>query len=100
MLKTPQKGFTLIEVLVVVSIIGLLASIVLVGLGGFRSQGRDAKRIADLKQTQNALELYYTKCQHYPGDAACALDTSMTWAKLDTAVKGAGLGITSFPKDP
>jgi len=100
MLKTPQKGFTLIEVLVVVSIIGLLASIVLVGLGGFRSQGRDAKRIADLKQTQNALELYYTKCQHYPGDAACGLGDPGDWAGLGSAVAGAGIGVSKIANDP
>jgi prepilin-type N-terminal cleavage/methylation domain-containing protein len=53
-----KKGFTLIEVLTVVAIIGLLASIVLVGLGSFRTRGRDTRRIADLRSTQNALELY------------------------------------------
>ncbi len=54
-----KKGFTLIELLVVVSIIGLLASIVVVSLGGARSQGRDAKRQADLRQIQTAQELCY-----------------------------------------
>ena len=52
-----KKGFTLIELLVVVSIIGLLASIVVVSLGGARSQGRDAKRQADIRQIQTAQEL-------------------------------------------
>ena len=52
-----KKGFTLIELLVVVSIIGLLASIVVVSLGGARSQGRDAKRHADIRQMQTAQEL-------------------------------------------
>lgn len=52
-----KKGFTLIELLVVVSIIGLLASIVVVSLGGARTQGRDAKRQADIRQIQTAQEL-------------------------------------------
>lgn len=61
-----EKGFTLIELLIVVAIIGLLASAVLVGLGGFRARGRDARRIADLRETRKALELYYIKNNKYP----------------------------------
>lgn len=53
-----QKGFTLVELLVVITIIGILATIVTVSLGGARSRARDTKRIADLKQLEVALELY------------------------------------------
>ncbi|MDP3645700.1 MAG: prepilin-type N-terminal cleavage/methylation domain-containing protein, partial [bacterium] len=52
------RGFTLIELLVVIAIIGLLASIVLASLNTARKKSRDARRQADLKQLQNALELY------------------------------------------
>src|SRR3989344_2904549 len=61
-----KKGFTLIEILIVISVIGILASIVLVNLGGFRSRGRDARRISDLRTIQNALELYYANSGNYP----------------------------------
>lgn len=81
-----KKGFTLIEVLIVVSIIGLLASAVLVGLGGFRSRGRDARRITDLKSLQNGLELYYARSNAYP----VALGDLIT----------AGIGVTKLPTDP
>ncbi len=53
-----KKGFTLIELLVVIAIIGMLASTVLVSLGTARSKGRDAKRIADLKNIELAIQLY------------------------------------------
>src|SRR3989338_117335 len=53
------RGFTLIELLVVVAIIGLLSSVVLASLNGARVKGRDARRLADVKQIQLALELYY-----------------------------------------
>lgn len=87
-----KKGFTLIELLIVVAIIGLLASIVLVGLGGFRARGRDARRIADLRETQNALELYYTKNNVYPD--------SDDWDDLKSDLIAAGIGVTTISNDP
>ena len=61
-----EKGFTLIELLVVVAIIGLLASVVLASLSTARKKGRDARRLADLRETQTALELYYSDNNAYP----------------------------------
>ncbi len=90
-----KKGFTLIEILIVVAIIGILASIVLVGLGSFRARGRDARRIADLRETQNALELYYTKNQKYPD-----LGGGDSWTSLTNSLVGAGIGISSISNDP
>jgi prepilin-type N-terminal cleavage/methylation domain-containing protein len=62
----PSKGFTLIELLVVIAIIGILSSIVLASLQGARAKGRDARRVADIKQLQLALELYYDANSAYP----------------------------------
>lgn len=90
-----KKGFTLIELLIVVAIIGLLASVVLVGLGGFRARGRDSRRIADLRETQNALELYYTKNNNYP-----AVGGGDSWQGLKTSLTGAGIGVTTISNDP
>lgn len=66
--KNKDSGFTLIELLVVISIIGLLASVVLVSLNSARAKGRNVKRLADMKQLQTALDLYYDKNNKYPGD--------------------------------
>ncbi len=57
--RSAISGFTLIELLVVIAIIGVLASIVLASLNSARQKSRDARRIADVKQLQLALELYY-----------------------------------------
>ncbi|MCF7795412.1 type II secretion system GspH family protein [Patescibacteria group bacterium] len=61
-----KKGFTLIELLVVIAIIGLLSTLAIVALNSVRQKSRDAKRVADVKQIQTALELYYNDHFGYP----------------------------------
>jgi prepilin-type N-terminal cleavage/methylation domain-containing protein len=61
-----NKGFTLIEMLVVVAIVGLLASVVVVGVGGARQKARDAKRISDVRSIQNWAEANYSASTGYP----------------------------------
>lgn len=63
-----KKGFTLIELLVVIAIIGLLSTLSVLALNGARARARDAKRIADVKQMQTALEMYYNDFNVYPSD--------------------------------
>lgn len=61
-----KKGFTLIELLVVIAIIGLLSTIAVVALNSARTKSRDAKRVADVKQMQTALELAFAETNGYP----------------------------------
>ena len=61
-----RDGFTLVELLVVISIIGLLSSIVLTSVNSARARARDARRLADTRQIQNALALYYDDHGSYP----------------------------------
>lgn len=61
-----KKGFTLVEVLIVVAIVGILASFAIVGIGPVQKRGRDARRLSDLRQIQNGLELYFQKNGAYP----------------------------------
>ena len=91
MCKKP-KGFTLIEMLIVITIIALLASIILVGMGSARAKARDSRRIADLHNVQNALELYFSKNGKYP--------TATNWDDLITDLTNADIGINQIPKDP
>lgn len=81
------QGFTLIEMLIVIAVISILAGIVLVGITGFQASARDTKRIGDLRSVQNSLELYYTRCGHYPHTGACG--TAVT-GEGDLAWDGAG----------
>jgi len=61
-----KRGFTLIELLVVIAVIGVLAAVILASLNDARAKARDAKRLADIKQFQNALELYRNDNNAYP----------------------------------
>ncbi len=59
-------GFTLVELLVVISIIALLSSVVVASLNSARAKARDARRIADMRQIQTALEFFYDSYGRYP----------------------------------
>lgn len=67
MKKNKSKGFTLIELMVVISIIGLLSSIVLASLQSAREKAVLAKAVGEMKGLQTALELYKSKFGVYPG---------------------------------
>jgi prepilin-type N-terminal cleavage/methylation domain-containing protein len=62
----PSKAFTLIELLVVIAVIGLLATLSVIALSNARAKSRDSKRLADVKQLQTSLDMYYNEAGHYP----------------------------------
>ncbi|HYE22587.1 MAG TPA: type II secretion system protein [Verrucomicrobiae bacterium] len=64
--KHKYSGFTLIELLVVLAVIGILAAVVSVNVWRGRQNSRDARRVSDIKQVQNALSLYADECGGYP----------------------------------
>lgn len=61
-----QAGFTLVELLVVISIIGVLSGLLLTNFVGVRGRAGDAKTKNDLRQLKAALRLYYNDYQAYP----------------------------------
>lgn len=61
-----KKGFTLVELLVVISIIGILAGVLLPNLLGIRERARDTKKKASLSHMKTALRLFYNDFQYYP----------------------------------
>lgn len=65
-----RRGFTLIELMIVIVILGILMGTILPRLTGAQSRARDTARIADLNNISQALEVYSSDTGQYP-DAAC-----------------------------
>lgn len=61
-----KKGFTLVEILVVISIISFISSSSFYYYQDAVKKGRDAKRIANMEIMRSALDLYYDKYNKYP----------------------------------
>lgn len=61
-----RLGFTLVELMVVVAVIGILSAIVYANFGATRAIARDNIRKTDLKDLQVAIELYKAQNGHYP----------------------------------
>lgn len=53
-----HRGFTILELLIVVAIIGILAAVTMVLLNSTRAHGRDSRRLEDLRSIENGLHLY------------------------------------------
>ncbi len=89
--ESMKKGFTLIELLVVIAIIGLLSTLAVVALNTARAKSRDAKRVADVKQIQTALELYSGDESGYPADGVADAGTlTLGAAATSDCLDGAG----------
>ncbi len=91
------RGFTIIELLIVMAIIGMLASVVLVVFSGMQEKSRDTRRMEDMQQLRNALGLYYIDNNQYP---VVASPTSITGADSITAALKAAGAISGDITDP
>ena len=73
-----RRGFTVIELLVIIIVIGILAGIVLVGYGSMQLQARDAKIRDGASKISEAIELLYTKQGLSPADTKSGSGSSGT----------------------
>ncbi len=94
-LKT--NGFTLIEILVAMTIVAILMAISLVSLTGARKVARDGKRKADLEQIRSALEIYRSDCKTYPSSLTFGAGSSLVGAEADCS---GNTYLDEVPNDP
>lgn len=76
-LLNKKFAFTLVELLVVISIIATLVAILLPNFMGTRERARDSQKIQDGYAIKNALRMYYNDEQTYPVDLAASLNSYM-----------------------
>jgi len=89
-----SRAFTLVELLVVIAVIGILASITVVGFTRFQVDARDAQRSSKTSIIAEALEKYYDTNGEYPSCSAVTLDTQTV---SDTVLPGIGIHTLSVP---
>ncbi len=64
--RTKQAGFTIVELLIVIVVIGILAALVLNTFQGVQARARDTERKTDINAIATQLEAYYADYGHYP----------------------------------
>ncbi|MBI2848986.1 MAG: prepilin-type N-terminal cleavage/methylation domain-containing protein [Chloroflexi bacterium] len=62
-----QQGFTVVEILIVLAVLGILMAVVVPNLTGFLGRGKDRSYQTDQRQLQAAVDAYYTDTKARPG---------------------------------
>lgn len=91
-----QSGFTIVELLIVIVIIGILAGLVVTQILGATAKARDTERKTDLDQIANQLEAYYAKNGFYP---TAANINSSTWRTGNQFAAGDGAKSLADPSN-
>lgn len=87
-----QKGFTIVELLIVIVVIGILAALVLNTFAGVQKRARDTERQTDITAVASQLEKYYTDKGNYPQFSQ--IDTG---SEATAAFKGIDAGALNAP---
>jgi prepilin-type N-terminal cleavage/methylation domain-containing protein len=64
--KARSRGFTIVELLIVIVVIGILATLVIVTFSGIQKKGRDSQRQTDINALQSHVEAFYAQSGNYP----------------------------------
>ena len=89
-----RNGFSLVELLVVISIIATLTAILLPNFMGAREKATDSQRIQDLNSMRSALRMYYNDNQAYPTPATLGGGSTLGLGFSGYFPSVAGLGYT------
>ncbi len=93
MLKRKSKGFTLVELLIVIIIIGILAGMMMLSTGGATAKAEATKILADMRNIKAAAIMYYADNGEWPNDTTADsldkyLDTDMASTSYDLTASG------------
>lgn len=75
-LKKRNQGFTIVELLIVIVVIGILALLVITTYGGIQQKARNSKRQTDIKSLQTQIEAFFSQNGYYPNKTDM---NSATW---------------------
>lgn len=106
-----KSGFTIVELLIVIVVIGILSAIVVVAYNGIQERARDSQRKSDIASITKALEMYYLDHDRYPLgscgpsypdpkviNASWATTADGSWSVLEAALVPEYM--SELPKDP
>jgi prepilin-type N-terminal cleavage/methylation domain-containing protein len=92
-LRKKQSGFTLVELLIVIVVIGILATLVITTYTGIQEKARNTKRQTDINALQGQLEAYFAQQGKYP---TLANMDDRAW--IQSNLKGLDLAALQDPK--
>lgn len=82
--RMEERGFTLIELMVVVAVIGVLAAMLVPTVSGLTSKARDARRKSDIESIATALEMFRDKYARYPTPGEAGTNACGGWRGSNT----------------
>ena len=93
-----KKGFTIVELLIVIVVIGILATLVIVTFTGIQQKGRNSQRQTDINAIQSQAEAFFAQHGFYPTLADLQITTAPTF--ISTYMKGLPGEALKDPKGP
>ncbi len=83
--RSSRPGFSLLEGLIVLAMVGLLAAFAAVSLNSARARTRDAQRLANMSTVRAALQLYWLEKATYPASEGANLGQAATKSEVLTS---------------